>query len=317
MENKLARVDLNLLLALQILLEERSVTRAAERLFVTQPAMSRMLQRLREVFDDALFTRTSKGLVPTPRAEQLKTTLAEALKKMNDVIVDVEFKPEDANGVLHIAVPEYISCSIITLLEELQLTAPNLGLRITGNLDEHMPQEECMDKLRNGSLDFSIYYSKTASDDIQSFLLDTPVNHACWMRPNHPLAGAKTLTIKSMYEYPMTVLDAPNIGESIHQQVDELLAKKSLSKHITLQTTSLSTAFELLIRSDTLMVATTDLAEYQLIKGRLIGKPLPKNMPIFQNLHHQLHLSQHERTLNSPLHSWIRERILNIAARTH
>ena len=65
---KLIRTDLNLLVALQILLEERNVTRAAERLSVSQPALSKTLQKLRDAFEDELFTRTSHGLVPTPRA---------------------------------------------------------------------------------------------------------------------------------------------------------------------------------------------------------------------------------------------------------
>ena len=74
---KLIRTDLNLLVALQILLEERNVTRAAERLSVSQPALSKTLQKLRDSFEDELFTRTAHGLVPTPRAEELGAELPE------------------------------------------------------------------------------------------------------------------------------------------------------------------------------------------------------------------------------------------------
>ncbi|HSF82215.1 MAG TPA: LysR family transcriptional regulator, partial [Anaerolineales bacterium] len=66
----LARIDLNLLVALQVLIEEQSVTRAAERLYITQPAMSKTLQRLRELFDDPLFIRSGRGLIPTPRTAE-------------------------------------------------------------------------------------------------------------------------------------------------------------------------------------------------------------------------------------------------------
>ncbi len=69
LSRQLLRIDLNLLVALQVLLEERNVTRAAERLSVSQPALSKTLQKLRETFDDELFTRTAHGLIPTPRAE--------------------------------------------------------------------------------------------------------------------------------------------------------------------------------------------------------------------------------------------------------
>ena len=72
---KLIRTDLNLLVALQILLEERNVTRAAERLSVSQPALSKTLQKLRDSFEDELFTRTAHGLVPTPRAGSSGSTI--------------------------------------------------------------------------------------------------------------------------------------------------------------------------------------------------------------------------------------------------
>ena len=72
----LSKIDLNLLISLQVLLEERSVSRAAERLFITQPAMSKTLARLRAVFDDDLFTRSSHGMQPTPRALELSAGLS-------------------------------------------------------------------------------------------------------------------------------------------------------------------------------------------------------------------------------------------------
>ena len=77
--NQLARVDLNLLVALQVLLEERSVSRAAQRLNVTQPAMSKTLGRLRETFEDPLFARSKRGIQPTPRAEALGAELQNIL----------------------------------------------------------------------------------------------------------------------------------------------------------------------------------------------------------------------------------------------
>ena len=83
---KLIRTDLNLLVALQILLEERNVTRAAERLSVSQPALSKTLQKLRDSFEDELFTRTAHGLVPTPRAEELGEELPGLLETVERVL---------------------------------------------------------------------------------------------------------------------------------------------------------------------------------------------------------------------------------------
>lgn len=77
--NSVTRADLNLLVAFQFLMEEKSVTRAAERLYISQPAMSKTLQRLRDLFDDPLFDRASHGLVPTSRAEALHAQLPQLL----------------------------------------------------------------------------------------------------------------------------------------------------------------------------------------------------------------------------------------------
>ncbi|MDB2534312.1 LysR family transcriptional regulator, partial [Porticoccaceae bacterium] len=83
---KLSRLDLNLLVSLQALLEEKSVTRAAERLFITQPAMSRVLQRLRHQLDDPLFTRTGNELVPTPKARELQARLPRLLDGILEMV---------------------------------------------------------------------------------------------------------------------------------------------------------------------------------------------------------------------------------------
>jgi DNA-binding transcriptional LysR family regulator len=101
----LSRVDLNLLVSLAILLEERSVTRAAERLFITQPAMSKTLQRLRDLFDDELFIRSGRELVPTPRALEMQELLPELLGELEGIVKPREFDPASDSGVIYLATP--------------------------------------------------------------------------------------------------------------------------------------------------------------------------------------------------------------------
>ena len=80
------KIDLNLLISLQVLLEERSVSRAAQRLFITQPAMSKTLTRLRALFGDELFTRSSHGMQPTPRAIELSSGLNHILGDISHLL---------------------------------------------------------------------------------------------------------------------------------------------------------------------------------------------------------------------------------------
>lgn len=91
MATNLRHLDFNLLKAMDILLEERSVTRAAERLFITQPAMSSILARLRESFDDPLFVRSQRGIVPTPRALELVSPIKQILGQIDLLLQPLEF----------------------------------------------------------------------------------------------------------------------------------------------------------------------------------------------------------------------------------
>lgn len=100
----LAAIDLNLLLVLHTVLEERSATRAAKRLHVTQSAVSNALRRLRELFGDPLVTRTPGGLVPTPRALQLAPSLSAALVQLEEVVAPTaEVRPEEVSRTFALA----------------------------------------------------------------------------------------------------------------------------------------------------------------------------------------------------------------------
>ena len=119
---RLIRTDLNLLVVLQILLEEHNVTRAAERLSVSQPAMSRTLQRLRDTFEDELFTRTAHGLVPTPRAEELRRELPDLLENIEHVLGDSDFSPDTYAGSFKLLMPPILCESLLpSLMAELSV----------------------------------------------------------------------------------------------------------------------------------------------------------------------------------------------------
>ena len=111
--NRLARIDLNLLVALHILLEEGSVSRAAERLSITQPAMSKTLGRLRETFDDPLFVRSKRGIQPTPRALGLAGELKSLLGQVDGLLDAGEFTPAGYRGEITLAISEYVGFTLL------------------------------------------------------------------------------------------------------------------------------------------------------------------------------------------------------------
>ena len=179
---QLARIDLNLLVALQVLIEECNVSKAADRLYITQSAMSKTLGRLRELFEDPLFTRSSHGMIPTPRAQELQKKLTGLLQDVQSLVTSHEFDPGTYHGEMRVAIPEIIGMGILPpLMEELQREAPHLRISAITRIDDQL------DKLASGELDFSVHikHKEYAPD----FNLDVV---ASWppvlmVRQGHPL----------------------------------------------------------------------------------------------------------------------------------
>ncbi|MGD9660015.1 MAG: LysR family transcriptional regulator [Porticoccaceae bacterium] len=146
------RVDLNLLVYLDVLLRERNVTRAAEFIGLSQPAMSNGLRRLRELFNDPLLVRTSEGMTPTERALELQPLVREALLSVERALQsDTEFDPSKANRVFRIMVSDYTEATLIpSLLARLQQEAPEIVLDILA------PSDMSFEDVERGNVDMVI-----------------------------------------------------------------------------------------------------------------------------------------------------------------
>ncbi|HZZ13326.1 MAG TPA: LysR family transcriptional regulator [Paraburkholderia sp.] len=129
-ENDFRRFDLNLLLAFRALLEERSVTRAAQRLFLGQPAMSGALKRLREAFGDELFVRASRGIAPTPRALELARQIEPFLQSLHQAIMQPPtFDPATAQRVFRVGVSDSLEVVLMPeIVGRLAVKAPGVTL---------------------------------------------------------------------------------------------------------------------------------------------------------------------------------------------
>jgi LysR family transcriptional regulator, nod-box dependent transcriptional activator len=128
----LAGVDLNLLVALDALLDERSVTRAANRVGLSQPGMSNTLARLRKLFGDPLLVREGLTLVPTPRAESLRQPVQDALNLIQHALDDRDaFDPASAHATFTVSCSDYSILMLIgPLVRRLTTTAPGLTVQV-------------------------------------------------------------------------------------------------------------------------------------------------------------------------------------------
>src|SRR5260370_28231401 len=116
---KLGAIDRNLLVGFDSIMRDRSVTRAGQRLSLSQPAMSHALTRLRHMLKDELFVRSPGGMVPTPRAEELATPVRMALEGLQQSLVPVSFEPSNATPTFLIAVDYYVAIVLFAPIADL------------------------------------------------------------------------------------------------------------------------------------------------------------------------------------------------------
>jgi len=304
---RLNRLDLNLLVSLQALLEERSVTRAAQRLYITQPAMSRVLQRLRQQLDDPLFTRSGNELVPTPKAREMELRLPEVLDSVLEMISEGEFDPATYVGEIVIAVPEFLAISLISELTRVVTEeAPGLILSISSET------ESVEGELAEGILDFAIDLDKGVIEDIKSksLAIFTP---SIWMRQGHPLADRDEVTLDEILEYPFVqyyLLIAKRVNARTDARFDKALRDLGRRRKKALVTNQLMTALETVCDTDCLMVAVQYGNTMEREIDRVVRKPYPAELPHVAQL--PLVLLQHKRTSSSPMHSWIADKIVGL-----
>ena len=158
---RLDNFDLNLLVALHALLEECNVTRAAERLHLSQPAMSAALRRLRLAFNDDILVAHGKTMVPTSHAQSLAPIVAQALVSMQSLVSSsTVFDPQTSQRRFQIATSDYISTVLIApLLASLERDAPSVRLEITAVNVDSAPM------LERGMIDFMLTPEQFLSPD--------------------------------------------------------------------------------------------------------------------------------------------------------
>ena len=300
----LLRTDLNLLIALHVLLEERNVSRAAERLHITQPAMSKTLGRLRGVFDDPLFTRSSHGMQPTPRALELAESLAEVLDDIQRLIGGQNFDPVSYRGELTIALSEYIGIWLLPpLMARVQVNAPGLTIKTITRVEDQLQH------LAAGDLDLAIHikHSHYGDDFICAPLGGSePVLLA---RHAHPLTGQE-INWDNLTGYPVVRLYISDQEElEVFQNEASIAARMEvMQQRGWFETSHLLTALEVLRQTDYLMPAPPFLLGNPTVAYKIQALPMPSDI----DYQIEYMLVRHCRTENSPIHNWLWEQVLEV-----
>lgn len=296
------RLDLNLLQALEVLLAERNVTRAAVRLHTTQPALSAQLARLRRMFDDPLFIPSSRGMTPTPRALEIEERLSDLMNGLRTVVSPRRFDPATSSATISLAATDATQFLLAPMVQQLHALAPNL--RVAGRPVQRMSKPEIDRLLATGQLDMVIGPAVLLPDDLRARVVSTE-GYRCVMRKDHPYRAA-TMTVDDFCSFEHIFVSP--FGGDFRGDVDAALEAIDRSRRVIVSVPSVLVATRILETSNFVGVFSESLARRE--AHILRSFPLPIDIGKLQ-----LVLAWHERTHVNPAHQWIRERIADAMKR--
>jgi DNA-binding transcriptional LysR family regulator len=242
-KTNLARIDLNLLVLFEAVLEERHVGRAAARLHVSPSAVSHGLGRLRRLMHDPLFLRQPKGVVPTERAKQLGTPVADILERTRQVMENAEaFDPATSRRRFVIGAPDAASAVLLPpLLAEMRNAAPGIDLAVRNLVGQF---EMALNELDNRTLDVALLpLASVPTRFVARVLYDEDFVIA--RRAGHPM-GAK-LTLARYCAAPHLVV---SVSGDPHGMVDIFLAERGMSRRVALTVSNFMQALAIVAESD-------------------------------------------------------------------
>jgi DNA-binding transcriptional LysR family regulator len=298
--SNIRKIDLNLLVAFDALFDELSVSRAAERLALTQPTVSGMLNRLRHLFGDPLFVRTQRGILPTPRAESLAAPVKLLLDDAKALVAPETFDPTTAEMTFSISVNDYMQYAlVIPYIEALRRLAPKVRVAILPAVNTGLTV-----KLMRGEVDLAITIPEFSDPDLPSRLLYRE-RYVGIVRKQHAMKRTRP-SLKDFCRYDH-LLVSPT-GGGFTSPTDEALSKHGVTRNVAVSLPS----FHVLLDA----VRTIDFVA--LVPERLLGgrrrdfrvfEP-PITIPGFDVI-----ACWHPRVSRHPAHRWLRELLATVAKR--
>jgi DNA-binding transcriptional LysR family regulator len=292
----LANFDLNLLLVFHAIYSEKSLTRAGRRLGLSQPAISHALNRLRQAFNNPLFTRKGNRMEPTPLAQQINPSVKSIIDLAQQTMAGQDtFDPRASERTFHVGMQDYPMMVVLPkLLDTLEKESSRVGIRV---YDLNM--EERRSALEEGRLELVIGCRQDYDSHIfQQHLFDDRV--VCIMREDHPAVGAD-LDLETFVGAEFIRLTVSNLAG---EMVDTLLEKRGLQRKVRVTVEQEVAIFQLVCNSN-LLANVAELAAREYAKFMPI-KILPIPLEAIELQHFQY---WHDRHHHDPGHRWLRRMV--------
>jgi len=317
------KLDIKLLVAFTTIMEEGSVSRAADKLGVTQPALSKSLQRLRELFNDSLFTRQAYGLTPTARATELHLLIQPILNSLSKLMTPNTLDIENLNRRFKLRVDESeLEHFIEPLLASLHYEAPNLQLSFMSWGDAQF------DQFTSGNVDLGIKCVNDTPSNIRNKLIG--YMEACIVISEaHPLFHKTSVSLNELLEHRVVTHHLSSAQSSTFSKTQQRLKQQGYRIEPTLETDSLMATMQAVKRGMAL-VASRSIGELflKIMESKLSNAndsecnnlnfhpvkllPIPEEVIEVDdyNGRHPIYIFWHERFNNDPAHQWLREKII-------
>ena len=293
----MANTDLNLLVIFDTIMQEQSITLAAQRMSMTQPSVSNAVSRMRHIWGDPLFVKHGRGIRPTPYAENLWLEINEPLHRIRAVNITEKFDPSSLQKTFRIALTDWMADIFwLPLRQIIEQQAPGVNIHAV----PYTVNGEAL--LLNADVDLVLDYFEGNSSKVKSqHLFD---NHfVCAMRPDHPLASTELdISHFSQAEHLLFSLS----GEA-SASVDRILQKQNLTRRIAMTVNHCYHIPKLLAHTDMITTIPLPLILESVQQQKLIIKKLP-----FELLPAPISMTWHQRQHRNEESKWLREVILSV-----
>jgi DNA-binding transcriptional LysR family regulator len=297
----LAGIDLNLLVVFDALMAERHVTRAGERIGLSQPAVSASLKRLRHLLKDDLFIRRSDEMQPTRRAQELAVPLRQALIQIQVALEPQVFEPSTTQRTFKLATNDFAASVLLPSLgARLSVEAPGINLRLI-YVDDLLG----MKLLDEDTIDLAIAPFKHPEPQFERQHLLEPSSFLCVMRKGHPLVG-QPLTLETFAATPQLMISRTGDASGF---VDEILAEVGLKRRVGFTVPIFLLAPIILTQTDYIAVLPRQLVKMFQQMTELVAYEPPFPQPRFP-----LAMLWHQRLSKDPGHLWLRNTLAEIAS---
>jgi DNA-binding transcriptional LysR family regulator len=301
-------IDFRLLECLQTLVDERHVSKAAQRLGMTQPKLSHVLARLRQITGDPLLVRTPTGMVPTELARELAAQASDFLTRWRSLVAsDPNFSPQTSQATFNVQTPDFLAEELmVPLLHELRIAAPDVTVSLS------VPAiESWRERLETGELDLALGYLPHPPTEFYISQLIT-YEWVCIAAADHPRVGA-TPDLEQFLQESHIVLSfgrghEPSLTE---RYVEGLLAERNMRRKVAVYAPSGLVVPALVANTDLIALIPKPLAHQAALR-----LPVKIFMPPFALQPQHISMVWHARTQNDPAHRWLRALLRQVAARS-